>query len=187
MRCASLALLLLATGCTPAALPNDAGVTPEACASQGRAVGAQEGELLPPIPVTTCDGVETTLRAIACGAPLTLLDVGAATFRRCVEASDLYATDPDFAALKERGLNIVQVFTTDADFQPASPEFCRDYVAEHAIDFTFVVDPSAFTDGLSEVHPLNLVLNSAGEIVHKWVGDPPEDRLQILSDLLGDL
>ena len=49
-----------------------------------------------------------------------------------------YVNNPVWDPLVEDGLQIVQVFTTDAQFQPADLDFCADYTEAHGIDFAFV-------------------------------------------------
>lgn len=162
----ALVLLICVVGCAPETPP-----TPP-CSEGTRGVAA--GDLLiDPPPLFRCDGSEVILSDLTCGAQLTLLDVGGASFQSCIEATNAYVNDPDFRALRNRGLQIVQVFTTDSAFQPAELEFCENYSAEHDVDFEFLVDPLAYTDAFGTNRPLSLAVGGDAVIVERWEGVIP--------------
>jgi hypothetical protein len=168
-------LAFLLTACVPETEPE-----PLPPCSEGEA-GVELGDLFPDLPaVLDCDGNEVRLRELACGAPLTLVDVGAASFDQCVDATIDYVNNPAWDPLVERGLQIVQVFTTDAQFQPADLDFCANYTEAHGVDFAFFVDGFAVTDVLGQLHPLNIVLDEDAVIVERWEGDLPDDRVDLL-------
>jgi len=146
--------------------------------------GIEVGMLMPSIEVRRCDGTIVDLRELVCGQPLTLLDIGSAAFGACIEATRTYASDARYDALQAAGLEIVQVFTTDPEFQPASGAFCERYRDRHEVDFEFLVDPTFQTDVFALPHPLNVVLDARGVIVRVWNGSLPEDRADTLEALL---
>lgn len=160
------------------------GSAPTGTCPAGGEEGTWPGDVLPQMEVSRCDGTTVALSSIACGHPLTLLDIGAAAFPACVKATDRYATAADFDALQARGLHIVQVFTLDSGGSPASKSFCEAYVAEHAIDFEFLIDPLGRTDDIAPVHPFQLVLDVQGRVVHHWEVVIPPDQVETLGALL---
>lgn len=147
-------------------------------------IGIEVGMLMPSVDVLRCDGTIVDLRELVCDRPLTLLDIGSAAFAPCLEATRAYATDPRYDALQAAGLNIVQVFTTDAEFQPANGAFCERYSARNAVDFDFLVDPTSQTDVFALPHPLNVVLDGRGVILQVWNGSLPDDRVETLEAFL---
>ena len=146
--------------------------------------GFSVGEPIADLAVSRCDGTETNLRDLSCGHRLTLMDIGAAAFRACVEATELYARDAEFDALQAEGLNIVQVFLGNERFEVPTLEFCSEYSVRHQVDFDFVIDPPGETGLFSPVHPINLVIDHEGRILHKWSPMIPADRVEILWQLL---
>lgn len=175
------ALLLCVLGCALAALGCAAPASPDATGCDRTTPGGIEpGDPILDLTVQTCDGEAVSLRALACEAPLTLIDVGSAAFSGCIEATRTFATDPAFVALKADGLQVVQIFTADSQFQRPSQRFCADYVRRHAIDFRFLIDPLAETDVFSARYPLNLVVARDGTILEKWSPAIPADRVERL-------
>lgn len=160
--------------------------TERAACARDVAVGVEVGMLVPSIEIRRCDGSTVDLRELVCGRRLTLLDIGSAAFAPCIEATRSYARDERYDALQAAGLNIVQVFTTDAEFQPASNAFCEEYIARHAVDFEFLVDPTFESDVFSLPHPLNVVIDARGVIIQVWNGTLPEGRVDTLEALLDE-
>lgn len=176
-----LVLALLAASCsTPTA--QDRELRAE-CEIEGPD-GLKPGEIVANFDVVHCDGTVVGLRDLVACRPLTLLDVGAAAYRKCREATDEYASDPTIDLLQARGLNIVQVFLYDESFGVPTLEFCSRYSAEHKVDFDFLVDQVGDTGLFSQVAPMNMVIDPDGTILYKWVGEIPEERSQILDELL---
>jgi hypothetical protein len=174
-----LGLLLLATGC------DDAAMRAGGCNLTAPG-GTEPGDALLDLTVQTCVGEPVSLRRLACGAPLTLIDVGSAAYPGCIETTRTLVSDPAYVALRADGLQVVQIFTSDSEFQRPSKQFCEAYVQRHGIDFTFLIDPLAETDAFSARYPLNLVVNQDGVLVEKWSPEVPADRADRLRTLLDD-
>ncbi len=136
--------------------------------------------------VRRCDGEWVQLRDLACGHPVTLIDIGVGVDKHCVEATALYATDPKWDELQARGLEIVQVFLTDEDNDVPTTGWCVEYSEHHEIDFTFAMDPYGNTveAGIIDLPPVNLVLDASGETVYEWYGIMPADKRQQIEALL---
>lgn len=172
-----LGFLLLVSGCDDA--------TTEAGGCDLSAPGGTEpGEAILDLTVQTCAGEPVSLRQLACDAPLTFIDVGSAAYPGCIETTRTLVNDPAYVALRADGLQVVQIFTSDSEFQRPSQQFCETYVRRHGIDFTFLIDPLAETDAFSARYPLNLVVNRDGVLVEKWSPEVPADRADRLRTLL---
>lgn len=174
---AIFALLFAVIGCDHEA--TDAASAPDDC-SADIAEGTEVGDRVPPFVVRQCDGTEISLHDLVCGQPLTLIDVGSAAYPGCIEATRTFVSDPDFAALREDGLRVVQIFTSDSELQRPSDSFCQRYVRRHGIEYDFLIDPPARTDAFSPRYPLNLVVDGRGVILHKWSPAIPPERLELL-------
>jgi hypothetical protein len=156
-----------------------------ACIDDARlGLGIGLGQVFPNVNVRRCEFEEIPLHDEICGHPLTLVDVGSAAFRPCVEATDAYVQDPELLALRSQGLHVVQVFSQDYSGQIPTTVFCNAYVEEHAIDFPFFIDPVGETEEWIEWHPFNAVLDSEGRVLEVWAGFLPEDRTARLEALL---
>lgn len=176
-RRSTLALALVGVlGCGP----DEAANAPADDCSADVAEGTEVGDRVPPFIVRQCDGAEVSLHDLVCGRPLTLIDIGSAASAGCIEATRTFVSDPDFAALRADGLQIVQIFTSDSELQRPSDSFCQRYVQRHGIDFDFLIDPPARTDAFSTHYPLNLVVDARGVILHKWSPVIPPERLDLL-------
>ncbi len=140
---------------------------------------------LPSVQIRTCDGEWHDIKSLACGHPLTLVDVGVALEPHCIEATDAYATDPEYAELKAKGLNIIQVFLITEDNGIPTKPWCQKFVEDHKIDFMFAMDPYLDTrKELAPQLPANIVLDAQGEIIYSWNGIIPDDKLAQLKELL---
>lgn len=153
------------------------------CPGPGPA-GNSPGDVIPAIDVIRCDGTQVSLQELTCGHPITLLDLGSAAFQECVDATDAYASSPAYTELKAQGLQIVQTFTQDNAGQLPTRSFCESYSEEHGIDFAFTIDQLGATTELTVTGPFNLVLDAEARILHQWDGEIPEDKIEILAELL---
>ena len=147
-------------------------------------LGLNVGERLPNAPVESCEGTPIELHSTFCGESFTLVDVGAALFQQCVTATEIYASDAAFNELQDRGLKIVQIFTTDQNGIPADATFCEQYTSQFEIDFEFLIDPFANTDAFGPIHPLAFLLNSQGVILRKWEGNSVAELPEEVSALM---
>ena len=146
------------------------------------AVGGRLGDAQ----INRCDAPLVQLVDEVCGAPLTLIDVGGAAFAPCVEATDAYVQDAPWRALRDRGLKVIQIMTTDEAGNIPSDAFCNAYSEEHAIDFDFFIDQTQRTRDIAPTHPVNIVVDADATIVERWETDIPEDRTETLSTLLDE-
>ena len=174
------------SGSSVAALPDaavstDAGTAPMCSTGPG---GTEVGDLVADLGIRNCAGETVALRSAACGALLTLIDIGTATMPPCVQATDEYATGADYNALKANGLRIVQVFREDETGGLPTKSWCADYKTKYAVDFKFLVDPLHSTDDLMLPLPLNIVVDQTGVILNIWSGALPDDKLEQLSAML---
>ena len=172
------ALTLSAGACNDSVAP--ALACPQAGDGQG---GVALGDALPDVTVRDCTDAAISLRELACG-DWTLLDLGSALYPRCIEATDDYATGAEYDGLQERGLRLVQIFDLDAKGLPADADFCEQYTQTHGVDFDFLVDPEAQTDGLAVAHPFAALYDPDGVAVRVWLGDAPVDRVAEIDALL---
>lgn len=136
--------------------------------------GIAAGEILMDMTVRDCAGQDVSLRDFACGAVLTLIDVGTASMPPCVEATDAYATDPEYVALKAEGLRIVQVFREDESGGPATSPWCAGFSLAHSVDFTLLTDPFQETDALGLPMPVNVIVDAAARVLAVWSGELPQ-------------
>ncbi len=174
----------VATGSGQTEEGSEAETGPEVVCPADGPEGTVPGQILANVQVQPCEGELVGLRDLACGHKLTLIDIGAAAFQACVDATDLYATDPEYDALQDQGLHIVQVFLQDYQGLLPTKSFCSDYAAEHLVDFEFLIDQIGATDDIAPVHPFNVVLDQEARVVHVWIEDIPENRAEILGELL---
>ncbi len=147
-------------------------------------MGGEPGQIVPAVIASRCDGTTVSLPELVCGHPLTLVDIGGASFDICVEATEQYATAPEYDDLQARGLQIVQIFALDDQNNIPSSTFCSEYAAEHGVDFEFLIDQIGATHSLAPFYPFNLVVDAQGQVVHQWTDPIPEDKVEILGALL---
>ena len=62
--------------------------------------------------------------------------------------------------------------------------FCEEYSRMHSVDFEFLIDQIGATHTIAPAYPYNLVIDAEGRVVHEWEFPLPEDKLEILTDLL---
>ncbi len=114
----------IVSGCASDAPPQSVTTPAETVCPADGAEGTGPGDILVDVEIKQCDGSKAMLRSLVCGHSLTLIDVGAAAFAMCVEATDDYATGAEFDALQAEGLQIVQVFVGDEQLMLPTNKFC---------------------------------------------------------------
>lgn len=169
----------------PSDSESSASDTGASCPGMGD-VGVAQGQIIVDISVRRCDGSDVSLYELACGQKLTLIDIGGAGFADCVQATDEYATSPEYDELQAQGLQIVQIFDSDTMLQLPTLRFCQEYSEAHQVDFEFLIDQLGAVKDLAPLHPVNILLDGDARILHFWIGDIPDTKLEIIRGLLAD-
>jgi peroxiredoxin len=188
MKTQKICLALALVGCSrepaaetaPGPEPQD-----ETCSAAAEPFGADAaaGESVPDVKLYDCAGARIGLEELRCEQSLTWVSVGAGWCQPCTEeALDLEAAQ---AAYGDRGVRFVQVLFEDAASQPATTQFCGEWVESFGLTIDVLIDPALELVDLFDrtQTPLNLLIDRDGKVVWSQLGKPDDIGAVVESQL----
>ena len=149
--------------------------------------GTEVGDRMADFTLDDCDGDPVRFGDILAGSQLVLVNIGAGWCEPCVEETETLDSDI-FRRFCGRGLGVSQVLFQDTKSRPASKLFCSQWRQQYQLSFPVVVDPlfttEDFFESVQSQTPINVLVDSAGEIVFRSTGAPPADLAERIDELL---
>ncbi len=149
--------------------------------------GTDVGDTFEDITLDDCDGAPVNFGDILGQSELTLFTIGAGWCEPCIEESETLDSEI-FRSFCGRGLRVVQVLFQDDQSRAATGLFCQQWKERFEMSFPVLKDPLFETDrffsDITAQTPVNVLVDSQGEIVFKEVGTPAADLPQRIDALL---